>query len=358
MKRSLLAVAVLGAFSTMASAQSSVTIYGVVDLAITKGNGGTAFNQGANGTSKAWQLKQSTASRLGFRGTEDLGGGLSAQFLIEHRFTPDDGQANPIFWFGSSYVQLTSNTMGAVYLGRTYTPTFIFSSKMDPFGTDGVGQMGGRLHAGYSVNPIGTNGATAASPSWRHQNAIGYKSPNIAGLTAQVAVGLAEGVTQNRDTQFNLEYGAGPLYAGMGYARQSGAIKGTGVAPTVALSTNGDGSSLINVGAAYDLGVIRPMVYFARAKTGLNNTTWNKFYMLGATAPVGGGTVKVAYGRLQPRGANNTESKLGLGYNYPLSKRTNLYADLGLARADTVAPDAKVKATNNNAYAFGIRHNF
>ncbi len=354
MKKSLLAVAVLGAFSAMASAQSSVTIYGVLDLALTKGNGGTAFNNGANGTSKAWTLKQSAASRLGFRGNEDLGGGLSAQFQIEHRFTPDTGAANAIFWHGRSYVQLTSKDLGSVYLGREYAPTFVFSGKMDPFGTDGVAQMGGRLHAGYSVNPIGTNNATAESPSWRQQNAIGYRSPNLGGLTVMAAVGLAEGVTQNRDVQFNVEYGAGPIYAGMGYARQTGALKFTGgPAPTTFQSNNGDGSSLINVGGAYDLGVIRPMVYFARAKSGANvlgQSTWNKFYMIGATAPIGGGKLKVAYGRLEPRGANNTENKFGLGYDYPLSKRTNLYADLALAKQDT--------KSNNNAYAFGLKHTF
>jgi len=111
MKKSLLALAVLGAFAGAASAQSSVTIYGLLDLALTKGNGGTAglvdgANSGANGTSEAWLMKQSASSRLGFRGNEDMGGGLSAQFHIEHRFTPDDGLPASTFWNGRSYVQL------------------------------------------------------------------------------------------------------------------------------------------------------------------------------------------------------------------------------------------------------------
>src|SRR5687768_14930528 len=138
MKRSLLALAVLGAFASAASAQSSVTIYGRIDQGITKGNGGTAANQGANGTSEAWQIKQSSGSRLGFRGNEDLGGGLSAQFLIEHRFTPDNGAADATFWAGGSYVQLTSAAAGSVYLGRWYVPAFWVANKTDPFGWDGV----------------------------------------------------------------------------------------------------------------------------------------------------------------------------------------------------------------------------
>ena len=124
MKRSLIALAVLGAFAGAASAQSSVTIYGSLDQALSKGNGGTAPNNGANGTSKAWQVRQSNGSRLGFRGNEDLGGGLSAQFQIEHRFTPDDGAAANPFWAGRSYVQLTSAAAGSVYLGREYDPAF------------------------------------------------------------------------------------------------------------------------------------------------------------------------------------------------------------------------------------------
>src|SRR5687768_3851499 len=119
MKKSLLALAVLGAFAGAASAQSSVTIYGSVDMAVMKSNGGTAGNNGnPNGTTKAWTLNQSNGSRLGFRGNEDLGGGLSAQFQIEHRFTPDDGNAATPFWAGRSYVQLSSASAGRVYLGR------------------------------------------------------------------------------------------------------------------------------------------------------------------------------------------------------------------------------------------------
>src|SRR5215216_6277537 len=126
MKKSLLALAVLGAFAGAASAQSSVTIYGSLDMALMKGNGGTAPNPGALGTSKAYNVAQSNSSRLGFRGNEDLGGGLSAQFQIEHRFHPDDGQLDNqnVFWAARSYVQLSSASAGRIYLGREYTPAF------------------------------------------------------------------------------------------------------------------------------------------------------------------------------------------------------------------------------------------
>jgi len=342
MKKSLLALAVLGAFAGAASAQSSVTIYGSLDLAVTKGNGGTAPQEGGNGTSKAYIEKQSNASRLGFRGNEDLGGGLSAQFQIEHRFTPDNGQANAVFWQGRSYVQLSSASAGRVYLGRDYTPAFWPAVKSDPFGWDGVGQMGTKMWAYYTTPGTGTV---------RSDNTVGYKSPSFGGLTVQAAVGLGEGVT-SRVQGVNAEYGAGPIYAAFGYEKDA---KGP-------VST--DGNSLWNVAFHYDLGVVKPMLYYARAKvtnpvTGRAAGLTNKFLSLGVLAPVGPGNIKAAYYRLTPDGATpltaaagpGRETKFSVGYDYPLSKRTNLYADAATARKSG-------NFSNNNVYAFGVKHTF
>jgi predicted porin len=338
MKKSLLALAVLGAFAGTASAQSSVTIYGLLDLAITKGNGGTAPNVGANGTSKAWIQKQSSSSRLGFRGNEDLGGGLSAQFQIEHRFTPDDGAAANPFWAGRSYVQLSHNDFGRVYLGREYTPAFWVQLKLDPFGNDGVGQFGTAFSwAGFNTP---SNVIAAPGGSARTSNTFGYKTPTWGGLTANVAVGLGE-ATQPRDTGFNVEYAAGPLYAGLAYERLNGG-------PAQAADRT-DGNSLFNVGATYDLGFVKPGFYYARAKLAGGSIT-NKTWEITASANLGPGRLKAGYGRLNPQGANNNITKLGLGYDYPLSKRTNVYADVGFGKQDN--------QSNNRAFAFGLKHTF
>jgi len=353
MKKSLLALAVLGAFAGAASAQSSVTIYGSIDLAVTKGNGGTAANVGANGTSKAWTEKQSNASRLGFRGNEDLGGGLSAQFQIEHRFTPDDGAvpATQPFWMGRSYVQLSSATLGRVYLGREYGPAFWVQNKSDPFGNDGVAQFGSAFtYAGFATpSKVVTSGTNV-----RTSNTVGYKSPNLSGLTVNVAVGLGEAEVA-RDTGFNVEYGAGPIYAALAYEKLNGG-------PTPAV----DGNSLVNLAFHYDLGMVKPMLYYARAKlnVGTATPTTNKMLMIGALAPIGGGNLKVAYGR-ETIGAVDPAtkgkiSKLGLGYDYPLSKRTNVYADVGFGRQgdDVSAGGVVTSYTNNTAYAVGVKHTF
>jgi predicted porin len=362
MKKSLLALAVLGAFAGAASAQSSVTIYGVIDMGIQKSNGGNTYSPGVCEVSaatcgplgtKAWTLVQSTASRLGFRGNEDLGGGLSAQFQIEHRFAPDTGaQSGGVMWNGRSYVQLTSTAAGSVYLGREYAPWFWLAAKSDPFGLDGVGQFTGMLYGlvGGHETGIDDNGFPTNNPASRQSNAVGYKSPNLGGLTFNGAVGLGEH-SQNRDASFNVEYTAGPIYAGVGFDKKSGFINST------------DGNSLINIAAAYDFGVAKLMGYYARAKAGVNSDATHKVFTIGATAPVGPGLLKVGIGKVDAEGDNSRYDvkKFSVGYNYNLSKRTNLYADFSTARDDadfvTVSGNP-VASKNSTAYAFGLRHTF
>jgi predicted porin len=113
----------------------------------------------------------------------------------------------------------------------------------------------------------------------------------------------------------------------------------------------------------YDLGMVKPMLYFARAKVsdGVNGgELTNKYWSLGALAPIGGGKLKVAYGRLtldEDAAANGTEGKFGIGYDYPLSKRTNVYADLGYGRKSGTNA-AGQDFDNNTAIALGVKHTF
>ena len=352
MKKSLLALAVLGAFAGTAAAQSSVTIYGVLDMSIAKRNDCSpcAVNPGAPG-SDAWTMQQSTISRLGFRGNEDLGGGLSAQFQIEHRFNPDTGAQNQTpFWNGRSYVQLTSASAGAVYLGREYTPAFWVQLKSDPFGHDGVGQTGVGINwAGYMTPDAASGVTTVPQAAWpgggssRSSNTIGYKTPSLGGLTANVAVSLSETTGQGRNVGFNAEYAAGPIYAGLGYEKIT---DGTS-----------DGNGVVNVAFHYNLGFVKPIIYFAKSDVG---TLSNKVVLLAASAPLGNGVVKFGVSRLTldlpSTAAEDKHTKVGLGYNYNLSKRTNLYFDLGSATG--VANVAGVKGERSTAYAVGVRHTF
>lgn len=324
--KQIAALVLLAGTAAAAQAQSTVTIYGVVDMGLVKGNGGTAANPFALGTSKAWTLQERTSSRLGFRGDEDLGGGLSAQFQIEHRFRPDTGAVtNPTFWHGRSYVQLSSVTLGKVYAGREYSPAYWPANLTDPAGWDGVGSLGAIQYAGFT-----------STAGIRTNNTVGYRSPNLRGLTVDGAVSLGEGVA-GRDSAVNAQYRSGPLYVGVAYERISGGPVAT------------DGDSLANLGVIYDFGFIRPMLYVARAKTSGGQLS-NRAASIAATMPVGPGTAYLVYGRFDPSGDNNLQRKVGAGYGYPLSKRTNLYADIGQGRQDG--------KTNNTAYDLGIKHTF
>lgn len=323
------ALAVLAAAAAQANAQSSVTIYGLIDLGLVKGNGGTAFNDFGNGTSRAWTMQQRSSSRLGFKGNEDLGGGLSAQFQIEHRFSPDTGNiTNPTFFHGRSYVQLSTRDMGQIYAGREYSPAYWPAYFTDPAGWDGVGTLGRVQYANFS-----------STAGIRTNNTVGYRSPNLAGFTSNAAVSLGEGAA-GRDSAINLQYRAGPLYVGAAYEKITGG--------PVAASA---GNSLANIGASYNFGFVTPMVYFAHGKTA-GNTKSNNSANIAATVPVGsvGSEAYIAYGRLNPEGNDNTITKLGVGYKLRLSKRTNLYADVGRGR--------ETGKTNNTATDFGIRHDF
>lgn len=314
-----------------AHAQSSVTVYGIVDQGIAKTNDGTAPNPGSGTAgSDAWLAQQSIGSRLGFRGNEDMGGGLSTQFLLEHRFFPDNGTQNGTTMWWRSWVQLTSKDFGAIYLGREYAPAFWVSWKMDPWGWTTVAQSGALQWAGYGATTGGS----------RTANTIGYKTPKMKGLSANLATALGESPTAGRRDGFNIEYESGPLYAGIGYDRTSGG------SPVV------DGDSLINVGVAYNFGVVRPMFYYGRAK--VNNLT-NTFTSLGLQAPVGPGTLRAVAYRYNPNGSGGTETKYGLGYFYPLSKRTLVYVDASLGKKANLGATSY---SNRQAVDFGIRHTF
>jgi len=314
------------ALTQVALAQSSVTIYGLVDLGVAKGNGGSATSFGANGTNKEWQVQQAASSRLGFRGTEDLGGGFSAQFSLEHRFLPDTGVPSnaTTFWAGNSYVQLTQQGLGSVWMGRNYVPAFYVSVKSDPFGWDGPGQWGPQSFGLYRFI--------------QGNNTLGFKSAKFGdALSFSVSYSAGEGTAAN-ENGLNVEYASGPLYAGFGYDKLS-----KGPAAT-------DGDSLMNLAVHYDFGFVKPRLYFARSKTTGGTRDSNEFGF-GLSAPIGSnGRLKAAYLTLNPWGANNTQKKLSLGYEHAFSKLTNLYFDGSQAKEEA--------KTNNTTFQVGIKKLF
>jgi predicted porin len=333
MKKSLLALAVLGAFAGAASAQSSVTVYGKVDMGL-----------GKTIASEDKQVRDAAGSRLGFRGVEDLGGGLAAVFGFEHRFNPDtgtDATGGSTFWNGYSNVGLRGG-FGAVTLGRHYTAAFTdIQNQIDPFGGDTVAAL-----RGVGIIPGSGTGANAAIAKVRVADSIRY---DIAAAGFKVAATIAEATqpgctTACPDRPFSVagSYAGGPLFVGFGYENPQGA-----------------NDKIWTLGGRY---TFAPVTLRAGFSSGTNNAS-NKLrsFLVGASIKVGAaGDILAGYAVAKNRTTNTDISKrLGLGYRHNLSKRTFLYADF--ARESVNAAALVAGSTNNfekNGYDFGIQHNF
>lgn len=324
MKKSLLALAALAAFASAASAQSSVTLYGRVDLSVGKGIG-----------SDNKSLGNGSGSRVGLRGVEDLGGGLSAIFNIEHRYQADTGaiDAGGRFWRGRSFVGLKGG-FGEVKLGREYTTSFLMNQlPADPFGWDNVpaGTLGG-----VGLTDRITGGRIAKV---RNDSSITYNvSAGGFGFGIQTAEATDALTTyQNRPLNFAVSYKGGPVMVSLGYEKT-----GEEAAAEAKWTT---------LLGQYDLGAVKLGAFYGTGNTAANAD--HKSYMLTATAPIGGGELRFAYGKLENETAGvDADKGFALGYHYFISKRTTLYADVARNTGVTVG------GQNETGYDIGIKHNF
>lgn len=308
MKKSLLALAVLGAFAGAASAQSSVTLYGKLDLGFAK-EAGKADKQVRDGSS----------SRLGFRGVEDLGGGLKAMFQIEHRFNPDTGTVtNTAFWDGLSTVGL-GGSFGTVNLGRQYTAAFSLATDViDPFG-------------GYTVAGLRGESLTKSVARLRTDNSVRYDGA-FGGL--KVAADIAETPAGGVDRPYSVaaQYAAGPFMVAASYDNPTGA-----------------NDNLATLGGSYTFGPAKVSLGIGRGDN--NSNVRVKQALAGVTVSVGAaGQVLAGYAQEEVGTADATK-KVSLGYRHNLSKRTQLYTDV------TRVNDLLSK-TEKTGYDFGVIHTF
>jgi predicted porin len=322
-------VATLSLLSGIAMAQSSVTVYGRVDQAIGKPIG-----------AKDRQVRDGHASRLGFRGIEDLGGGWAAMFNLEHRLTPDTGSdatvagAGPVgasaanvtaatatnkFWNGLSTVGLRG-PYGTLSLGRQYTPGFDIQNTLDPFNGLTVAAVRD------ATIKLGGIGKTRVDDSIRYDfGAAGFT------FAATIAEARQAGALAgpDRPLSFSATYTAGPLWLGAALEDPANA-----------------NDELWTAGAKYSIGPAQIHVAYSTGRTGVNAKA--RGYLLGMTYQIGKGEVKIAAGSGKIA-SNTTAQRIGLGYHHWLSKRTKIYAD--------VAHERKI-AAERNAYDLGIFHAF
>lgn len=337
MKKTLIALAAVAA-SSAALAQSSVTLFGIMDVNVKN------VSQKLNGvkdpaTSFTSMSQDGTlSSRLGVRGVEDLGGGMSASFWLEGALNPDDGTAGGLNFQRRSTVSL-SGGFGEVRLGRDYTPTFWNHTVFDPFGTVGVGS---------SISMYGTAaGGIGMATAVRSNNLISYFTPNMSGFQAQLSYGFKETNASSSASDYaglRLTYGAGPLALAFATASEGVTAAALDVSRT-------------NIAGSYDLGFMKPMFNYTTSKEKTTDVKVTNL-MIGLTAPVGPGLVKASYVRTEGEaGAAEADgSQFAIGYEYGLSKRTALYGNLATLKADAgLINAAEVK---RRSFEVGVRHAF
>jgi len=341
MKKSLLALATLCAFAGAANAQSSVTLFGLVDLSL------NSVKNGAT-TLKSMNSNMLNSNRLGFRGTEDLGGGMSASFWLEGGMANDTGlggNSSGGFDFARRSTVSLTGKFGEVRLGRDYTNSFSTKATYDAYGANGMGTSL-NLYAGTVAN-LGSGAGTVV----RANNMVGYFLPgNLGGLYGSVQMSAGEGTAGAKYAGYRMGYAAGPFDI-------SGAVSTTKTATSTDFKTTG-------VGASYNLGFAKVMVLLDQHKYGAKKYSTTE---ISTSVPMGQGEFRAAYSKGNASGAGtdaNDSTLLGLEYIYNLSKRTALYTQYGSLKnsgtaASTVGAGAGSAAGGKSTgYGAGVRHMF
>jgi predicted porin len=368
MKKSLVALAVLAAAGA-ASAQSSVTLWGVVDAGVGsyKAN---SVSRTAMGTSLL------SSSQLGFRGTEDLGGGLRAGFWLEAGINPDSGigqnsntnnqasgagSANALTFNRRSTLEL-NGSFGTVRLGRDYTPNFWNKTVFDPFGTLGVAQSSNLNLSGLGVTSV--RASNGISYLWNVSPNAQSHSLGSKGVYAQATYALGENASNATVAGLNTSKDGG--YSGIRVGYQQGPLNAALAIGSTKVAAVNDHKEM-SIGASYDLGMAKLIANYSNNKSG-NDAVNNKTYLLGATIPLGAGYIPVSYNNYKSTGSASNglkASQLGIGYVYNLSKRTAVYTTFaqisnsgGASFAVSGAAGAAAVNGKSSGMEFGVRHSF
>lgn len=315
LKRSILPSLIMLGLSAPTQAQSNVTMYGNLDVALVKQSNASA------------ELGRGYFNWLGFKGREEIGSGLAATFNLQTRFDPGSGalERSKTFWQGESTVGLSSSTLGSLRLGRALTPMWNGLWSFEPWGNGGfTGSLASYQTGSYSsdgVNDVAQEYAGFA----RIRDAVFYDSPSMAGFQFAVAGQVEKHASaKDRNLGFAINYAAGNMLGKASYER------------------NENSDTIYFIGGAYHFGPASLLGSYAR--TDVAGLKRENVYMVAGTYLVGADTIKAGYGRNQA----SHDHKFSVGYSHPLSKRTNVYADVWREKT----------AKNVNGYAVGMNHTF
>jgi len=401
-KKSLIALALVGAFSGPAFAADSVQLYGIIDMGITHYSGlkpSNALSLPAGTTTSYTGLSSGVVagSRIGLKGTEDLGGGLKAMFQAETGFcaagTNQTGTGGSAYCTGSGFMGRTTmlglqGSFGTVKMGHYFTSMFTNEVNYDPFQ---AGFTGAYSNLSLGINGLNTDGSKVANASQylvRSNQTITYISPSLAGLTVQADYSFNDGgatdpLDQGKNTtklwSINGNYAFGPATVGANYSK----VTNVTTAPSATVASGA--YKVWQLFGSYDLKMAKLSAIYERGTADYfsgNDSSW----LLGASVPVGPGAVMVSYSQygtsLAPTGTSLSTSKAkqyAIGYTYNLSKRTMLYTSFAhmsndsevksaagvvtatgtaLAVNDATNFSAGVTGQGSNGFAVGILHSF
>jgi len=383
MKKSLFALAAMGAFAGAAHAQSSVTVYGLIDMGITSistdntnRTSGAVTNATATETGNNGRM---SGSRLGFRGVEDLGGGTTAGFTLEMGpdFTEQVNGINTGTRLG--FLSLNNKQIGGLSIGRQVSATKVVNDSFTAFGNANFA-TGNVAGAGLSTATMSqstastsaavSNAATQgglgnANGGERISNLIRYSTPNFSGITATAGIyktattnsatsAVIIGDANGEGTDFGIRYTAGAIDAMAAYSAYS-TTNGTGFDFSVK-------NTVMSLGASYDAKIVKGFVsYNKRDYTAVGSEIKFTDITVGLNAPVGKANLLLAYSSGTDDSSVQKTDKSGfqVGAVYNLSKRTNVYAVYGTGKADstTLGNTTNSKSVASGT-AIGVRHTF
>jgi predicted porin len=358
MKKSLFAMAVLAAATNSAFAQSNVTVYGLIDMGIVNERGGAA------GPVTKVTSGMSNGSRLGFKGTEDLGNGMSALFVLEGGINVDTGTSGQGgLMFGRQAFAGLGGSFGTVTLGRQYSPEYNVTVFSDPFESGLAGDTKNIMQA----TPDGGS---------RINNSVKYATPVVGGLSGDFVYAAGEvagNSTAGRQLGGALAYAAGPLEVRLGYHNRNNdtaTTKFSAAKNTILAGTYN--FQVVKLFAAYAVNkglfsspmrnAANPFGY-TPAPTPASVSTDSTDSLLGVSVPSGAHTFLASYVHKNDKTALNQDAtQWALGYRYSLTKRTDLYASYAFINnknnASYTVGNATEGGTGNRALMVGFRHKF
>jgi predicted porin len=325
-KHGLLAAALLALGAGSAQAQSKVTLYGLMDLSV-----GSVKDVGGEAIWSADSGKMST-SYIGVSGTEELGNGLSAFFTLDSFLRADNGGSGRFngdaFWARNAFVGLASKDLGTVRMGRNTTPLFVATLMFNAFG-DSFGYS-------PSIRHYFTSNTVTGDSGW--SDSVQYLTPTWSGFSAGGIIAAGEGAG-GKNYGVNAGYSSGAFASALVYQH---AYKDT--SPTLAVAN----TETWQLNASYDFGVAKLFGQYGE----VDNKSINRDYKIagiGTAVPIGAGKLLAQYGQISAS-AGPDRKTFSLGYDYMMSKRTDLYA---VAMSDDL--DGLSKGAS---YSVGVRHRF